>query len=153
MTEAIWDGTEKRESDEERRKICFLHKEAIDKIKSDIKDNQSDIHRIETISLPILFNFRGQAKIIGVIALAIWGLGFAYTHNHKVESVANINRLHDRINLNVSDLSNLKGDQKALIVEVKNLVKEVEKSNILTGKFLAVLLDERAKTKRQFYEE
>lgn len=109
---------------------------------NDIKGNQDSIHDIETVKIPEAETFRGQVKVVGVIALTIWIGGFAYTFNHKQDSMLEHDRIHDKISTNTSDLSNMKGDQKALIVEVKNLVKEVERSNGLTERFLEILIDQ-----------
>ena len=141
-----WDGKERRLEDE-RRKICYLHKEQIEQIKTDIEDNQKAIHDIETVKIPACETFRGQVKVVGVIAGLVWSLGFMYTFNHKTVSLAEFDKVHEMIDRNHEAIFDIRGDYKAMLVEVRNLVKEVERSNNLTEKVIMIVAKQSVEEK------
>ena len=130
----LWDGMERREEDD-RRKICYLHQDTIEDLKKDIVDNTGAIHTIETVKIPASEKFRGQVVTVGVIATLIWVGGFMYSYTNKQEASVDHAELHRMSDINRAKISTIGGTQQAVLVEIKNLVKAVEKSNTLSEKY------------------
>ena len=149
-----WDGEDKRVGEEERRKICFLHQKDIQEIKEAIKENARAIHHIETVKIPASESFRKQAGIVGVLALLVWAGSYYYTDVYKDESFIIHERMMGKIESNVKDITDMKGDYRAIIEQIKNLVREVERSNSLTSQIIRSNSDlRRNEVKEVGYEE
>jgi hypothetical protein len=131
----LWDGLDRREEVEDRRKICYLHQATIEDIKKGIVDNTGAIHTIETVDIPESQKFRGQVMVIGLLASLVWVGGFVYSYTNKAESGVVHVELHNTSDMNRTKINNIGATQQVIIVEIKNLVKAVEKSNRLAEEY------------------
>ena len=116
-----WDGVERRISEEERRKVCFLHQEQIHEIESDIKKNEAKIGVLEV--------FRGRAEIVGVIAVIIFIGSFTYTKYHKDDARVEFTSIKANVARNAERIFDNRGDYKVVMADLRNLIKTVDESN------------------------
>ena len=145
MDQPLWDGRERRLEEEERRKICFLHQKTMDDMMQSIKESKDTLHDLEANQIPKFHTFIGQAKVAAVIIMGVYLGSYGYTYIHVVNSEIRYESIDAEINRNKESIDTVVGDYRIFTLEVKNLVKEVEKSNKLTQRFLEVFIGPKTK--------
>lgn len=134
-----WNGEERRMSNEDRRQVCFMHKDTLEELKDHVKELSSIVAGHS--------NFVSQAKVIGVIASFIFASSFIYTYNHKQESDAILVLHRALIDANKETSVETRGDYKALLVEIRSLTREVGRSNEQNGRLIDALISISTGTK------
>ena len=133
MSDNLWTGEERRLAEEDRRQICFLHRDTFNELKEDVAEL---FDRAEEAG-----NFRSQVKLAGVVALIVISAPFIYSYNHQVDA-ATARVVHRAlIDANTAAVSDIRGDYKAILVEIRNLTKEISRSNDQNEKLINAMVD------------
>lgn len=144
----------------ERRKEV---REDVQRIEEQTNDKFKDIWTFVTKCNNVASNFRGQAKIVGIVATLIWGLGFIYTRNHiteshtwfselRVEWNREVDKFHRMINQNEDDIDALERGALLTNQRLSNIENSTNRIERRLSQLVQILADDGQITPKGKYQ-